>query len=383
MSAPVRIAVVAATDAHAAELASFFQAAWGATGNAEDVIAARRAVAAVNPVDPGIHPPTFVVTQGPRIIGYCTSIPVNHWDGETVRGGYWAKGLMVLPEFRNGPVGFLVLKELTRALSLGTAVTVASGSKRLFGALGYRDHGAIPNFLLPLRLRRIAHRIDPQLLNRPGVPAWGPKVVGLAQRCGAAFLAGAIGGAALRLGRMTRGRTALTLQPMSTIDQEELSQLWHRCAKHIGAGPVRDGAALRRRYTGPDAGGDYHFGAVRDDGVLVGAAILRAPRAEGDPRLAGLRVASLSDLLFEPDRPDVGVGVLSVAARMAASLDTDAILCSASHRAVVAAVRSQFYVPLGGNIHFFLRDQTAARPWPLALDEWWLTRGDGFSDESF
>jgi hypothetical protein len=50
---------------------------------------------------------------------------------------------------------------------------------------------------------------------------------------------------------------------------------------------------------------------------------------------------------------------------------------------VVAHVRRAGYLRVPGNIHFFVRDTSPVRPWPESRDAWWLTRGDGFSDETF
>jgi len=52
---------------------------------------------------------------------------------------------MVLPEYRNGPIGYRVLKELVGQLRRSVVLTVAPASVRLFEALGYANLGVVPN----------------------------------------------------------------------------------------------------------------------------------------------------------------------------------------------------------------------------------------------
>lgn len=378
-----RLSVIAATDEHATMLAEFFRVVWNATGTAQDVLVSRQQAAASNPVEPGVHPPTIIALQQDRVIGYCSSLPVRHWDGESERGGYWAKGLMVLPEFRNGPVGAHVLKSLTRAMPLASSVTVASGSKRLFGALGYTPFGAMGNFLRPLRIGPLLEKLDPSLLALGPLPSWAPKALQLLRDVKLAGISGALGTAGLSCLEAVHGRSRDRVDRIAAPDPAELEALWRRASTGIAAGPVRDADALLTRYASVDAGAQYHFAFARRAGQPVGLAIVREPGETGDARLQGIRVASFSDFLFDPRDRDAAAATIRAGITMATELKADAVIASASHQAAVAALRRQLFVPLGGTIHFFLRDDAQQGRWPATLDTWWLTRGDGYSDESF
>jgi hypothetical protein len=96
-----------------------------------------------------------------------------------------------------------------------------------------------------------------------------------------------------------------------------------------------------------------------------------------------LRIVSFSDALFQPSRPDIAKAVISAARLQALRLRADALLCTATHRDFVTALRGQGYISVGGNIHFFIRDPEQVGNWPSDLGDWWLTRGDGHSDETF
>ena len=376
-----RITVVPIGEGHHTALAEFFRVAWGGDASADTVAFARGETARANPVDRGSPPPAYVAVQEERIIGYCGSIPVRFWDGRSERGSYWAKGLMVLPEFRNGPIGFLVLQELSRSLAVSAAVTVHLASKRLFKALGYADKGALMNYVRPVAAGRMLQRIPVEL---GGLPAWVQRVLRLAQRSGLAFLVGASGGVGLRLMSVVGGMGGgFDIELDAAPSSADLDRLWLSLRRTILAGVVRDATALLPRYGDGAAGANYRYAAVRSGSELVGLAIVRRPRAQGDPRLRGIRVATVSELIFPADRGAIGAAALLGAERVARSMGADAILCTACHPAAISALRRQLYLPIAGNVHFFLQDKTASASWPQALSDWWLTRGDGESDATF
>ena len=118
--------------------------------------------------------------------------------------------------------------------------------------------------------------------------------------------------------------------------------------------------------------------------MLAGVAVVREPRSDGDSRLAGIALASLSDLWFDPADRAAGLATLGAAEALGRELGADALLCSTAHGTVSALLRQQGYLRAGGNMHLMFRDVTgAASSWPVALDSWWVSRGDGRSDDVF
>jgi hypothetical protein len=116
---------------------------------------------------------------------------------------------------------------------------------------------------------------------------------------------------------------------------------------------------------------------------LVAVAVVRACSDSPDPRLRGIRVATVADVLFRPDDPAAGLAALAGAERIARRMGADAILCSTSHPAITSALRRRAYLRLPGNVHLMLRDPTGTAGLPLTVDAWWLMRGDASSDEAF
>lgn len=372
-----------ATDEHAAAIAAFYRESWSQHATAATVLAHRRQAAAENVADPGVAPPTALVLDGTRVIAYCGSIPLLLWDGVAERPAYWTKGLMVLPEFRNGPIGFLVCKQLTAQLPRAVGLVVAPAARRLFGAAGYTDLGAVDNHVRLLRPGAVARQLDVGGLGL-GLPRWLSAAVRLAQRTGVAGVAGAAAGvvmdaAAATLCRPARGLT--TSWSDLAPGEAELDAVWRSARGALRASAVRDGRYLRSRFAKPE--GRYVFCAVRQGMRLAGVAVVRRPSASSDPRLRDIRVATLSDIVFAPARANVGLALLGAAARAARAAGADAIICSTNHPALSRLLRRQAYVPLPGNVHVLLHDRAGAPRWPHDLGAWWLARGDGEADEVF
>jgi hypothetical protein len=122
---------------------------------------------------------------------------------------------------------------------------------------------------------------------------------------------------------------------------------------------------------------------VRRGESLAGLAIVRAPREAGDQRLRGIRVATLSDLLFDPADEKSGLALLGAVEQTARRLDADALLASSSAASAVRLFRRQWYLPFGGTIHLLFRatGESGAAFGPTVQD-WWLQRGDGGSDDA-
>jgi GNAT superfamily N-acetyltransferase len=381
---PPPVEVVRATDGHVECLAEFFRAVWDPAATPERVREARAAAAASNPTSPGEAAPTFLFLLDGRALGHVTTIPIRLWSGRTERPAHWLKGLMVLPEYRNGPVGFSVLKEATRHLGCALGLAVQPAAWRLFEALNFAHLGALSNHLCVLRPARVL-RLDVESMGLPDLPPWLQRAVRAVRRQPIAAVVGAGVRAMMQVWTAAAHVRTLGLC-VSWKDQEvdpaELDALWERARRSMAAAPVRDGRYVRWRYASGD-GAPYSFLTVREQHTLVGFAVVRCPSNNGDPRLGGLRVATLSDLLFAADRTDVALAVLAGAEAIARYVEADALLCSVSHAKLRAILPWHAYLPLPGTLHFVARDPEGAYALPPRLAEWWLTRGDADADGVF
>jgi len=380
-----RLEIVRVQEKHADALAAFIRVVWNPAATATSVLAARAVGAQHNVAEPGVAPPTWIALRGGRVLGYVTTIPARFWNGTRDWPGYWIKGLMVLPEFQNGPIGYHVLKAAAEALPLSGGLAVAPPARRLFTALGYKDCGAIDNWLRPLRPGRIVQRVDMTQLGLSRMPSWMPTLVKVARTSGLGAAAGLSAGWALRL--MAAVRRAGTGDFSSEIldpalHAHDVASLWRRCSAALGSAVVRTPDYLVPRYpTEPD--GHYRWVGVRRGQSLVGLAIVRTPRDAGDERLRGIRVATLSDLVLDPADAKSGLALLGAVERTARTLDADALLASSSSISAVRLFRRQWYLPLGGTIHLLFRaSRESGADFGESARDWWLQRGDGGSDDA-
>jgi hypothetical protein len=381
-----RLEIVEAGAAHAEAMAEFIRSTWSPSATADSVRTARAEAAAQNVAEPGVPPPTWIALRAERVLGYVTTIPVRFWDGERSWPGYWIKGLMVLPEFQNGPIGYAVMKAAVARLPRSGGLAVASQARRLFVALGYTDVGPIPNWIRPLAPGALLSRLDLEALGLTGMPRWLPASVRLARATGMATVVGWAGDWALRGVAAASRLSGLGLQatgPFPAPAGGELDALWESARPGFPFGVVRDALYMLRRYP-VSASSPYEWVVVRRRGALAGVAILRRPRTDGDPRLRGIRVATLVDLLFPSADRATGLALLGAAERAGRRMGAEAILATSSARVLVPLLRRQCYVALPGNVHLLYRDASEEDAHlSNSLHDWWLTRGDGNSDEVF
>ncbi len=375
--------VIRVDDDSAAALAAFYSTAWGQDVTAETIRRNREAAAASNPITPGEAPPTFIFLKGGEALGHLGTIPVRVWSGGSEHPAYWFKGLWVLPAHQNGPIGFLVLKEATRQLGLAMALVVEQAARRLFTAHGFMDLGAIPNHMRLLDPTRVLRAVDLGTVGLSSIPRPLQPLFRAAQQRPLADIAGGAFRGAAGLWTRARGRGGrFAVEQPASLVPAELDDLWSRARQSIAASIVRNGEYLSWRY-GDRHAQSYLPVALRSSQRVEGLAVVRKPSASGDPRLRGIRVAVLSELVASADRPDILLALLAAAEAAARGAGADALLATASHASLAPLLRRRAYVPVAGNVHFMARTPAAGPALPRALDAWWLTRGDSDADEAF
>jgi ribosomal protein S18 acetylase RimI-like enzyme len=368
-----KIQTLDAAEVPAETLAAFFREVWDQRATAESVASAREGAA-----KRGVEIPTTVVLADARVVGYCSTLPIELWDGRAPQPGYWVKGLMVLPEYRNGPIGFLVLKALVSRLRRSVVLTVARPSVRLFEALGYTNLGTVPNYLCVLRPGRLASKAPTASLEGR-IPGFVAKAIQFSQRIGLLALGGGAIGLGLRAAAWISAipRVGLTVAYSDRLPScDELDRLWlaARCAGCSGV--ARNAHYLRHRYRGDR----YRFVTVRHRDTLRALAVLRVPREQNDDRVRGLSLGALSDLVVRQGDFRATIAATRGVAALGRRLGGDALLASTPSRWIGRLLGSQTWLPMPGNLRFLLRETDPAHPWPRNLEQWLLMRGDGESD---
>lgn len=367
----------------AATIAEFMRTAgWDANATADGVGEWLRTSASQNPFEPGAEPPVVGIFIGPRLVACLTSIPTRLWNGSEFATAHWLKGFWVLEQYRDGLIGFLLLKEMLKHVGLAASMPAALMPRRLSVALGMIDLGAVPNYIEPLRIARILRRLDPQLLKLNGVSNAASIALKFAKIAPAAYAAQALINLYLAARRLPSALAApaLTTRLGEKLPGEiELDSLWNRARRALSCCAERSGAYLSWRYE-RGANGRYCFASSWRGAELVGLAVVQHPERLDDPRLAGLAIGSIVDLLVDPGCPRALPSVLGAARGWAKSLNYDALLLTLSLSALRAPVMRAGYIPMRGNIHVMLRDPGGKHGLSANLDDWMVTRGDAWSD---
>lgn len=367
-------------------LAQFYREAWDSPSTTDEVRAARLREATENPGAFGKEAPTFLFLNDGIPHGHLSTIPARLWQGAREVPAHFMKGLWVLPAYRNGPIGFYLVREAAKHVDHAIALAVNPAATRLFEAAKFTDLGLMSNHVGMLRPARILEQLDASRLDLAGLNgARLERLLAVLRRTGVARLGGAAAGAGLRAFRRTAApRTGLRYEACDALPPDhELGQLWLRMRTGVVSSQVRDAGYIHYRYGA--RGEDYRFVCVYRAGPgareLVGFSAVRRPRGQSDPRLNGLRVATLSEVVAAPaDQPALH-SVVAASEATALEMNADVLLCGATHRALRSILARRLYVGLPGNIHVLVRN--SARDTSPPLSQWWLTRGDGESDETF
>ena len=380
------IAVRALGDDDAEAMARFFAATWGSAGSGADVITERDRQADINPYQPGTRMPAWGMVQAGEILGYVTAFPNMFRVGDDESPAPWITGFMVREEYRNGPVGYSVLKQAAQDTQAAGALTVMPASFRLFAAVGFKDLGALPDFLALLDPAGILRRMDPEALELSS-SAWLRRLLKVAAWPPVAAVCGVGLGFARRLWLLVaRPRAAARCDvrdDTGATTQEVLDRIWERCRRELEATVVRSGAFFRWRYLDRNTAQDYRALTVWQGGEPLGYAVVKPPAAAGDPRLNGIRIAVVSDLLYPPSVPHLGDALLHAAEQLARRLGAHALVVSPSHRSPRALLRRRACVERPGRVHFLVKGGATFESLPEALSAWWIMRGDAHSDTTF
>ena len=382
MPEPLRVRRLDEEDA--GPIAEFFRAAaWDPNATPESAREMLRSLAAENPFEPGKGPPTVGVFIGTRLAGFVTTIPTRFWNGKEYAAGHWLKGYTVLEEYRNGPIAYLLLKEMMKHIGLAASMPAPLSARQLSTALGMRDLGAVRDYIAPLRPGRILRKIDINRFEHLNTlrPALSlavkvAKIAPLAHAVGALIT---LSLTALRLPSIVSGLQLTTQLGERLPDEAALDSLWARARRAQSNCATRSGTYLRWRYErGTQA--HYRFASAWRRQDMVGLAVLAHPQRPDDSRIAGLGIGSVVDLVLDPDCPGALPGVLRVARRWARSANYDALLLTASHRVLRGPLLRAGYLQMPGNIHLLLRDPGGRYGLSADLDAWMVTRGDAWGD---
>lgn len=372
-----RIAVERLGPEHAEPIQDFFAREWGGDGAGSD------GSGEVDPREPALDfsTPQWICLRNGEAIGYLGTIPVVFRVGGERLSATWLKGFWVTEKYRSGPVGPMLLKQAVSELDLIGSQVVAPAARRVQESEGFTHRCTLFNRVLLVRAHRVLGRVDLQQVVPGSVPAPLRTVAKVLQTIGVMSIAGGVAGLCIRgLGRIAdAGSRAYTVRGGWDIDDHALDDLWARLRDQVHTTPDRAAESLRDRYEGD---GKHDLYSVWSGDTLEGWSVLRRPAASTDPRLSGLRVASIADVFYPIGEPRVGSAARRAAEDGARRHGADAVLCSGSHPALQRLVAHRGYLTFPANVLIMARDGVA-HAFATGGENMWVTRGDARSDEGF
>jgi hypothetical protein len=361
---------------------TFVERAWpvhGGTTHVEDARSGGRRAAEESPA--------FLFVKDGEVIGHIATLPVRLWCwGETSRA-YWVVGFMVLPEYRKGPVGPLIIKKVNETLDCAMTLHVEEAALRVFKGLGWAHIGVIPQYVRVLNAYRLLSSVRLGGLGfiSAGVRPWSSALewaIGRrAPRLILALLLSAVFGVRRVKAAFRRPELERTEVGEEAAFDDSYDALWEKVRDRYGAAVVRDRQHLEGQYGERVRG--YRLLACRRRGELQGYCILKLRRFESDPRMGNTRLGTIVDCLFDPSSRGVLQLLIDAAADVCRRERVDALFCTASHAAVGRALSENGFVRIPGNLNFAIHDPGGRVPKDMSVDAWHVMRGDSDADENF
>lgn len=331
--------------------------------------------------------PTFLFLKGEEVIGHIATLPIQLSCQSQLYEAYWVVGFIVLPEYRNGPIGPLLIKKVNETLDLALTLHVEEAPLRIFKGLGWKHTGMIPQFVyllnpyaflknirigqLSFLHQKIAVRLD-----------WLEFIV--SQPLARFFLALC---SSVVLKTFTLSMTLRRPRPGSGEVVEETGfetaydALWERVGSKFAALVVRDRAYLEARYGKRMK--NYRILAYRRHNQLLGYCIVKVKQFYDDVRMGGIRVGVVVDCLFDPADLQGLQSLLGGTMRFCKKEAVDVIFCTASYLPLQELLSCNGFIKVPGNLNFAYYDKkNSIRP-DLSLASWHLMRGDSDADQNF
>jgi hypothetical protein len=324
------------------------------------------------------QPPRVLFLKEQEVIGHVATMPVRLAVGGRQLDAAWAVGLVVLPEYRNGPVAPLLVKKLNEAVDIALTLHVEEAALRVFKGVGWHHLGVIPQYVRVLNARafvRTFARRGRQFLPDRGAKLWA--VLPHVSAPVAGFVRLAFTGLAAA-GVVSRRRAA----GVSVVEERAFdpgyTELAERVKHKLGVWVIRDEEYLATRYGRRMAA--YRLLACRRQGRLLGYAVVKLKEFVNDPRMGDTRMGTLVDSVFDPDEPEILDALLAGVVRLSRRERVDVVFCTASLRMLGRHLKRHAFVTMPGTLNAAMHDRTGVLGAPRPLDQWHLMRGDSDAD---
>lgn len=367
----------------AAAYQEFCRTVW--PSSTRDLSASLSSGAIVPPSD-GSAAPIFLFMKNDKVVGHVASVPVRLSMSSGVLPAHWIVGFMVLPEFRSGLVGPLIIKEVNRVLDCAMSLHVEPPVLRILTGLKWVHKGVLPQYLCVLRARSVLDNLQPSVAE--AVHSQKNRSSLLRTLLRNSSIRG-IGSGSLALGQSIWSAVTIPARhsPMKAeVCREETfddsyTDLWQSVSGQFGASLVRDTMALQARY-GPKMK-SYQLLACRRGKTLLGYCILKMKQFSQDARMGNMHVGTIVDCLYDPRQPATLQALFNEALRWFRQEDTHVVLCTASLTSIRQVLVRNGFFKIPGNLNFAYHSRSSTEIGTIPLEAWHLMRGDSDADQNF
>jgi hypothetical protein len=330
--------------------------------------------------------PTFLFLKDTEVIGHVSTIPVRLCSRSAIMSSHWVVGFMVLPEYRNGLIGPLLIRKVNETLPFAMTLHVEDNVLKIFKGLGWRHFGVIPQFVRVLNCRRLVDNV--RIGRIMCVEKRAPRLAELLKtmieypvgRWMTAGMCAMLTFACLVPGLFVRPRCG----GYEVVEEQDFSpdydMLWDKVKLKLSAAVVRDRSHLLARYGGCPG---YRILACRSAGRLLGYCLLKVKMFENDARMGNARIGTIVDCLFDPEDSRSLHAMLEGAVGFLRREQVDAVFCTASLLCLQQALQKQGFLKVPGNLNFACYSRGGEDILDVPLPAWHLMRGDSDAAENF
>jgi len=337
---------------------------------------------------PNRHPaPIFLFLKDGEVVGHVASSPIHLWWGGKEIEAHWIVGFMVLPQYRNGLVGPLLIKEVNRVLDCALSLHVEPPVLRILRGFRWIHVGVLPQYCRVLNAREFVKNLQMGAVGvtKTRTNLWASILASLM----GSTLCRVVGHVGVAIGQRLLAGAMFCVRERSekvTVTEEQgfdssFTDLWNRVKHQYRATVVRDQAHLGARFGRKM--NRYRLLVCRQDGKLKGYCVLKLKRFSCDPRMGSMTIGTIVDCLYDLEAPAVLQAFLESAIDRFTQDGAHVAFCTASLPAIRRMLLRNAFVSIPGNLNFALHMRTLGQAGEIGLGSWHLMRGDSDTDQNF
>ncbi len=319
--------------------------------------------------------PIVLLIENDKVVGQCNSIPCKMCVKNKEYTIFWNAGLHLLPEFRGKKLGILLPEELTRRLPIVTGFFVIPQQLKTHQKLGFSIVGKIPDFIKIYNPFIFLDKIDAQKIDQ--FPLLLKKILNKKNkiirvpilRIGAAFIWIIQHFKKIKKNQLDQNLT------FSFVKEFDISVdlLWKKNCNYIQFSQVRNSSYMNWKFKSSQG---WKKIIIKEKDNIVGFAIVAVRRNSKQDKLAGLKIVSTIDFVWDFEKKYIIDHYFVFINNYAIKNDADISFCSINHKLAQERLKALGYFKIPGSVYFVVRSQRKDVKPSSRMEDWFLTRGD-------